>query len=227
MYNQTVPDASLIACPDCDLLQRRPELAPGESARCPRCNEELRRRQPDSLHKPLALTITAALLYLIVNAVPILGLSVVGRHAYTTVIGGAEHLWNTGTPGLQIVAVLVFFTVVLAPGLQIGMMLAILLGAHRPHPRRWVGKLLRYYPTTATWSMFEVMILGVMVALIKIADYAQVLPGLGLYALGVLIFIIAAIESSFDPTAVWERVTWAGNAEARAQIAERQPQVRS
>lgn len=225
MYNQSLPDKSLVACPDCDLLQRLPVLAPGESACCPRCNMELQRGQPDSLHKPLALTITAALLYLIANVDPILGLSVVGRQAHTTIIGGAEHLWNTGTPGLQIVAVLVFFTVVLAPGLQIGIMLAILLGAHRPQPQRWVGKLLRYYPTTATWSMFEVMILGVLVALIKIADYAQVLPGLGLYALGVLIFVIAAIESSFDPTAVWERVAWAAKADARAAITERQPQV--
>lgn len=227
MYNQTLPDKSLIACPDCDLLQRLPELAPGESARCPRCNMELQRGQPDSLHKPLALTITAALLYLIVNVDPILGLSVVGRQAYTTVFGGAEHLWNTGTPGLQLVAMLVFFSVVLAPGLQIGIMLVILLGAHRPQPRRWVGKLLRYYPTSATWSMLEVMILGVMVALIKIADYAQVLPGVGLYALGVLIFVIAAIEASFDPTEVWERLVWAEKAEPQTAAANQMQQVSS
>jgi len=50
------------------------------------------------------------------------------------------------------------------------------------------------------------------VALVKIADYAKVIPGLALFALGVLIFLIAAIESSFDPRAVWERVEWAETA---------------
>ncbi|HVC29490.1 MAG TPA: hypothetical protein VNF48_08110 [Gammaproteobacteria bacterium] len=64
MYNQTLPGASLIACPGCNLLQRLPELIPGESARCPRCNMELQLRKPDSIHKPLALNIRLAARYL-------------------------------------------------------------------------------------------------------------------------------------------------------------------
>jgi len=218
MYNQTLSDASLIGCPHCDLLQRLPELAPGESARCPRCNEELWRRHEHSLDRPLALTIAAALLYIVANAVPMLGLTVVGREAYTTVFGGAAHLWAAGWEG---VAVLVFFTAVLAPGLQIGFMLAVLIGAYREQPPRWVGILLRYYFIVTTWSMIEVMILGVLVALIKIAEYAHVIPGLALFVLGALIFLIAAMEASFDPREVWARVAWAETAERRRGAAGR------
>ena len=206
MYNQPLPDASLIGCPHCDLLQRLPAVAPGESARCPRCDEELWRRHAHSLDRPLALTIAAALLYIVANSVPMLGLKVVGREASTTVFGGASHLW---TAGWESVAVLVLFTAVVAPGLQIGFMLAILIGARRDRPPKWVGRLLRHYPTAATWSMIEVMILGVLVALIKIADYARVIPGVALFVLGALIFLIAAIEASFDPREVWDRVEWA------------------
>jgi paraquat-inducible protein A len=213
MYNQTLSDASLIGCPHCDLLQRLPALAPGESARCPRCNEELWRRHEHSLDRPLALTIAAALLYVVANTVPMLGLTVAGREAFTTVFGGAAHLWNAGWGS---VAALVLFTAVVAPGLQIGLMLAILIGAHRDRPPKWVGTLLRYYPNISTWSMYEVMILGVLVALIKIAELAKVIPGLALFALGALIFLIAAIEASFDPREVWERVEW-------AETAARQP----
>jgi len=209
MYNQTLSDSSLIGCPHCDLLQRLPVLSPGESARCPRCDEELWRRHEDSLHRPLALTIAAALLYIVANTVPMLGLTVVGREAFTTVFGGAKHLWNAGWGS---VAVLVLFTAVVAPGLQIGLMLAILIGARFERPPKWVGMLLRYYPIISTWSMIEVMILGVLVALIKIADYAKVIPGLALFVLGALIFLIAAIEASFDPREVWERVDWAETA---------------
>ncbi len=96
-----------------------------------------------------------------------LGLTIVGREASTTVIGGAEHLWQDGQ---KIVGALVLFTAVIAPALQIGFMLAITLGAHRERPRKWVGTLLRHHPTTRLWSMIEVMLLGVLVALIKIAD---------------------------------------------------------
>ena len=126
MYNEPIADTSFVACPHCDLLQRLPELAPGASARCPRCDKELWRRREDSLNRTLALTLGAALLYIVANSVPMLGLTIVGRAASTTVIGGAEHLWQNGQ---QMVAVLVLLTAVIAPALQIGFMLAIVLGS--------------------------------------------------------------------------------------------------
>jgi paraquat-inducible protein A len=199
-------DPSLVACPHCDLLQRLPALEPGGSARCPRCDQELWRRREDSLNRTLALALAAAVLYVIANVVPMLGLTAVGHEASTTVFGGARQLWDDGR---EIVAVLVFLTAVVAPALQIGFVLAIVLAAHRARPPKWVGTLLRHHPVTRTWSMIEVMMLGVLVALIKIADYATVIPGLALFALGGLIFLLAAIQASFDPREVWERVEWA------------------
>jgi paraquat-inducible protein A len=218
VYNEPIADTSLIACPHCDLLQRLPELAPGASARCPRCDKELWRHREDSINRTLALTLAAAALYVIANSVPMLGLTIVGREASTTVLGGAEHLWKDGP---QIVAVLVLFTAVIAPALQIGFMLAIVLGAHRERPPRWVGTLLRHHPTTRTWSMIEVMMLGVLVALIKIADYATVIPGLALFTLGVLIFLLAGMQASFDPREVWESIEWADAGARRAGVGDR------
>ena len=209
MYNEPIADSFLVACPHCDLLQRLPDLAPSASARCPRCDRELWRRREDSLDRTLALTIAAAMLLVVANAVPMLGLSAVGRQSFTTVFGGAVQLWNDGR---ELVAGLVLFTAVIAPALQVGFMLAIVLGAQRERAPRWVGTLLRLHPTTSTWSMIEVMMLGVLVALIKIADYAKVIPGLALFVLGALIFLLAAIQAIFDPREVWSRVEWAAGA---------------
>jgi len=206
VYNRPLSDPTLFACPDCDLLQCLPDLAPGASARCPRCDRELWRRRQDSLERTLALSVAGAVLYIIANTLPMLGLTAVGHQAFTTVLGGAQQLWHDGR---EIVAVLVLFTVVVAPALQIGFMLAITLGARREPAPRWVGTLLRYHPTTGTWSMIEVMLLGVLVALIKIAELATVIPGLALFALGALVFVIAAMQASFDPHEVWSRVEWA------------------
>ena len=127
-YNQPITDLDFVACPHCDLLQRLPELAPGASARCPRCDKELWRHREDSLNRTFALTLAAAVLYVVANSVPMLGLTIVGREASTTVIGGAEHLWQDGQ---EMVAALVLFTAVIAPALQIGLMLAIVVGALR------------------------------------------------------------------------------------------------
>jgi paraquat-inducible protein A len=206
VYNRPVVDESLRVCSHCDLLQHLPDLPPGGSARCPRCNKELWRRRDDSLNRTLAFALAAAVLYLIANAVPMLGLTIVGRAASTTVLGGVQTLWQDGE---GVVAGLVMFTVVIAPALQIALMLAIVLGAMRTSAPRWVGILMRYHPTTRTWSMIEVMMLGVLIALVKIADYATVIPGTALFMLGALVFVLAAMQASFDPREVWEKIEWA------------------
>ena len=218
MYNRPLTDRSLVACRHCDLLQRLPDLAPGASERCPRCDHELWRHRVDSLNRTLALTLAAALLYVIAQSMPMLGLTVVGRAAFTTVLGGAQQLWADGR---ETVAALVFLTAVVAPALQIGFMLAIAIAAHRERAPRWVAVLLRHHPTTRTWSMIEVMLLGVLVALIKIADYATVIPGVALFVLGALVFLLAAIQANFDPREVWETIEWADEPMRQAATQDR------
>ena len=215
VYNQPLADTFLIACPHCDLLQRLPNLVSASSAHCPRCDEELWRRHEDSLNRTLALATAATVLYLIANAVPMLGLTIVGRGASTTVIRGALNLWQNGQ---KAVALLVLFTAVVAPALQIIATLTIAMGARSARAPRWVGTLLRHHGMTQTWSMIEVMMLGVLVALVKIADYATVIPGTALFVLGALIVVLAAMQASFEPGEVWRKIEWINAPSARATI---------
>ena len=200
-----VPE-NIIACPDCDLLQRIPPLPPGWKARCPRCGKVVAASKPDSLNRTLALTVSAAIAYIVANLMPLMGLSAVGRTSSTTIIGGAQQMWDQGG---KITAMLVGFCVVLAPAVQIGFMLALLLAARRVPAPSWTGELLRWSDFHQPWAMVEVMMLGVLVALVKIADLATVIPGVGLFSLGALIFLLAAMTAVFDPEKIWERVRWA------------------
>lgn len=213
--NQPLPDASLVACPNCDLVQRLPEIEPGHIARCPRCETDLRRRRKDSLDRTLALAFAAAVLLVIANVEPMLGLTAVGRESFTTVFGGAELLWEHGE---EIVAALIFFAAIFAPALQISLLLTVLLGARCERPPAWVGSMLRHVPFTRLWSMIEVMLLGVFVALTKIAEYATPILGHALYALCALVVLFAAMQSIFDPREIWERVEW-NNGEAQRKTA--------
>jgi len=222
MHNQPLADASLVACPHCDLLQRLPEIAPGASARCPRCDKELWRRREDSLNRTLALSLAALVLFVIANTVPMLGLTAVGHAASTTVVGGAQQLWHDGQ---EIVAVLVLFAAVVSPGLQIGLMLTIVIAARREQPPAWAGMLLRHLPFARNWSMIEVMLIGVLVALTKIADYARVIPGVALFALFALVFLLAAMQSCFDPREVWNRVRWADMPDRRPVAGQQMAEV--
>jgi len=198
--------ASLVACPDCDLLQQLPSLAPGETARCTRCGAVLWRRPADSPAATLALVLAVGILLLIANTVPMLGLSIAGNTTLTTVIGGVLEMWREGR---QETALLVLFAAVLAPALEVVLVLVVLFAVRQPPAPHWVGACLRAYERIREWSMIEIMLLGVLVALIKIAELAAVIPGLALFVLGALVFLRAAMAAAFDPRAAWERIVWA------------------
>jgi len=194
-----------LACPDCDLLQTVPELPAGGKASCARCGRTLATGTADPIGRPLALTIAALLLLIIANVDPLIGLSAVGRHASTTIIGGAYQMWIEGE---RATAIVVGFCAVVAPAGYILFMLAVLVGAGRTPVPAWAGELLRWAEAMRPWSMVEVMMLGILVTLIKIADLAKVEPGMGMVAVGVLMLLIPAIEVSFDPDAIWHQVLW-------------------
>src|SRR5262245_33766888 len=195
-----------IACPECDLLQRLPVLPPGSKARCPRCGLVVATRTTDPLDRPLALTLTALLVLIVANTAPLMGLSAVGRSASTTIVGGAYHMW---VEGQEVTAVIVAFCAVIAPAAYLLFLLTVLLAVRRPPAPQWVGEMLRWADSMRPWSMNEVMLLGILVALIKIAELATVEAGIGLYAVGALVFLFPAIMVTFDPEEVWRRVEWA------------------
>ncbi|MCM8611940.1 paraquat-inducible protein A [Accumulibacter sp.] len=199
-------EETLLACPDCDLLQRLPPLPPHHAASCARCQAPLCRHKPDSLERTLALALAAAILLLIANVVPMLGLSVAGREAFTTVLGGVVEMWREGS---QVVAMLVLFAAVIAPALEIVCLLLVVLAVRHPPAPHWVATLLHGYEFVREWSMIEIMLLGVLVALIKIAELATVIPGLALFVLGSLVFLLAAMAAAFDPRVAWQRIEWA------------------
>ena len=64
--------------------------------------------------------------------------------------------------------------------------------------------------------MNEVMILGILVALIKIAELATVVPGIAMYAIGALVVLFAAIMFTADPHEAWKRIEWADAQQAPA-----------
>jgi paraquat-inducible protein A len=206
----TTSAAEIVACPGCDLLQRVPPLASNTRARCRRCGEPLGTSASDSQERPLALAVAAAIALVVANTAPLMGLRVQGREASTTLIGGAYQMWLQGQ---QITAIVVAICAVIAPAIYIAFILIVLLAMRRPRVPRWVAELLRWAGLIRPWSMNEVMMLGVLVALTKIAQLATVVPGLGMYAVFVLIMLLAAIMTTFDPSEVWRRVQWADDAQ--------------
>ncbi|QSN63591.1 paraquat-inducible protein A [Caballeronia sp. M1242] len=207
----TLPSASaasrgarpLIACHECDLIQRENPVPPGGALTCCRCGAVLYRRRRKGFDRALAYALTACVLWIISNAFPIVGLSVSGSLVQTTLMGAARVLYRDGMWPL---AGLVFFTTVLMPGLQALGMVWLLLPLHlnrRPWRAYAVFRLLR---VAREWGMTEVLMLGLLVAVVKLAHIASVVTGPALWSLAALMLLLVAASSAFDERAMWARI---------------------
>ncbi len=194
-----------IACPDCDLLQQVPPLTPGGKAACVRCGRVVAKELGGARDRALPLAVTAAVALLVANTYPLMELHVVGRFSSTTIAGGAYEMW---TQGQRLTSVLVAFCALIAPVGYLSFVITLLVTARRSSMPRWSGEMLRWLGHLEVWSMLEVVMLGILVALVKIAQLATVNPGIGMYAFGATILLIPAIAVNLDRREMWRRVEW-------------------
>lgn len=202
LHLATMSSEDLIACHECDLLQRSIALAPGAGIRCARCGATLARRPRHGFDRSLPLFLAAAILLVLANAFPIVTLKLQGDATDATLLGAARMMFDEHRPE---VALLVLVTGALAPAMQIGAAL-YLLGALRMRrlPRGFAGAF-RLFRQSAPWAMVEVFALGVLVSMVKLAHVATIVPGVALWSFGVLMIVLAAAVNSVDPRDIWAR----------------------
>lgn len=194
------PTLLMVVCPDCDLLQRRVELPPGARARCARCDALLYRSRPSGLQIQTALNLAAMLVFLIANAFPIVTLKAQGARTATTLFGTALALWQQD---MEPVALLVVFTAILVPALELASLACLLWPLVLGRVPKGFVRLLVLLQRVHPWSMAEVFLMGVLVALVKLAHLADVAPGVGLWSFCSLIVLLALNAGYFDSQSLW------------------------
>ncbi|MEO8302923.1 MAG: paraquat-inducible protein A [Betaproteobacteria bacterium] len=195
--------ALLVACHECDLLQREPDLPQGGKALCSRCGATLYVRRRDTIDRTLALVFAAAVLFAIGNAFPVVTMEIQGQRTEALVWQGAWRLYKDGEP---LVGGIVFLTAFVFPLVQIVGMLSILLPLRLGLTPRYLVPAFRTVEESRPWSMVEVFMLGVLVSLVKLSHMATVVPGVGMWAFFALIIVLASATSVLDPREVWDRL---------------------
>lgn len=178
--------AHLTHCHACGLLQRLPPVPTRGRAECARCGSPLRQDRPGNLDPSLALTLAGLVLFIVANTFPFLSLQMQGQTTATTLFTGVAQLYAQGQWPL---AAVVGFTSILAPGLQLLLLLAVLVPLRLGLVPLVLAGLFRHVRSLAPWGMMDVFLLGILVAVVKMAEMATIVPGTALFAFVILILV--------------------------------------
>ncbi|MBW2312736.1 MAG: paraquat-inducible protein A [Deltaproteobacteria bacterium] len=199
----TASAAGLMGCHACGMVVRKRHAKPGQSLRCPRCEAPVHARKPDSLQRTTALLFTAAVLYIPANLFPIMTVISFGQGQADTILSGVIHLAHGGMISL---ALLVFFASVLVPVLKLSGLTFLLLSVHlrwqwRPRDRTLLYRIIE---SVGRWSMIDIFMISILVALVKLGNVATIETGLGATCFGAVVVITMFASMSFDPRLIWD-----------------------
>ncbi|VVM83534.1 hypothetical protein PS623_02385 [Pseudomonas fluorescens] len=195
-----LPLDDLIACHECDLLLRKPPLQHNEKALCPRCGYELYAHRHNVVNRSLALVLAALLLYIPANFLPIMQLHLLGQTSDDTVWSGVLGLYNSQ---MHLIAVVVFLCSMAIPLLKLLCQLAVLLSIRLDIGRSYGLLIYRMYHHLREWGMLEVYFMGVLVAMVKLLDLAQLNIGIGLVCFISLLLVQVWLEVVMSPHQIW------------------------
>jgi paraquat-inducible protein A len=182
-------------------MQILPAMPPGARAVCRRCDAVLRHTRRDPLSLPLALNISALILFGLGATLSLMSVSTAGQERIAGLLSGPREMEQYG---LWEISLVVLVTTVAAPLARVLCMLAVLIGLRLKRPPSDLREIYAWVEHLRPWSMVEIYLLGLFVAYVRLSGMATVDLGPAIYALGGLMVIMVLADHMLDEQAVWE-----------------------
>jgi paraquat-inducible protein A len=202
--NEAAPTArkyGLMACHSCALLSKP---APGaHAAWCPRCGDVLHWRKPDSVSRTWAFLAAAVILYVPANVLPVMKTSSLFGAQNDTIMSGVVYLWVSGSWPL---AVIVFIASVVVPMAKIFALAFLnasvqLRSVWQPQQRT---RLYRLVELVGRWSMLDIYVIAILVALVQLKAIATIQAGPAAIAFAAVVVLTMVAAMTFDPRLIWD-----------------------
>lgn len=199
----TAAQAGLIACHGCGLLCRRPPDDPARRMNCPRCGGTLHLRKPDSLARTWALLVAALVFYIPANVLPVTHTTRLGSTHSDTILSGVYYFMTSGS---WHIALIIFVASIVVPALKITALSFLLISVRRRSDWRPEERTRLFHMTelVGRWSMVDVYVVTVMVALLKLGALATIEAGWGVVFFGAVVVLTMFAANSFDPRLIWD-----------------------
>jgi paraquat-inducible protein A len=201
----TAAAASLARCPGCEKLHPLADAPREGDWRCWLCGATIFLRRPGSLSRTWALLLSAALLYVPANLLPVMTVSRLGDRESDTIMSGIVALFEAGW---YPVAILIFFASIMVPGLKIVGLTILLVSVQRrsranPRQRTVMYRAIEY---VGRWSMLDMFTTSLLVALVQLGEVATIQAGLGATCFGSVVILTMLAAASFDSRILWDRI---------------------
>ena len=195
---------SVHPCETCGLSQRIESLAAGSVAECIRCGTPIVRQPLGGIEVTAALTLAALVLYVPANIFPIMAMSMYGTYTEATVWDGVVQLMSHGE---YFIGIVVFLASIVVPLLKLLGLFFLVITVKWGHGRRFRGRtrIYKFIEYIGPWAMLDVFLIAILVALVKMGEIGQMIPGPGLIAFTAVVVLTILASQSFDPKLIWNK----------------------
>lgn len=201
----TARQLGLASCHDCHLLTRMPKLTGRQAAYCPRCRGELHQRKPNSIARTWALVIAAMIFYVPANLLPMTITTTFGSTQIDTIMSGVIYFIYDGSWGIGLV---VFTASIFVPFMKFIILIYLLLSVQfksivRARDRT---RLHRLADAVGRWSMVDIYVVTIVVALVKLGIIANIEAGPAAIYFASVVVITMIAAKCFDSRLIWDVV---------------------
>jgi paraquat-inducible protein A len=201
MIGTTAASRGLLVCHTCGLLSRSNRHA--HAAWCPRCDAHLHFRKPDSVSRTWAYLSAAVILYIPSNVLPVMETSSLFGAQKDTILSGVVYLWRSGAWPL---AAIVFVASIMVPLLKITALAFLTLTVQLRWQRqaRSRARLYRMVELVGRWSMLDIYVIAILVALVQLKALATIKAGPAAFAFAAVVVLTMLAAINFDPRLMWD-----------------------
>jgi paraquat-inducible protein A len=170
---------------------------------CPRCNSEVHSRIPNSIQQTWALVLASIVFYIPANLLPMMYVNTFAGVESDTIISGVIYFVKTGS---YLIAFVIFVASIIVPMIKLFILIYLLISVQKRSTLRQ-GERIRLYRLTeiiGRWSMVDVYVVAIMVALVHFGGLTEIKPGAGanFFLLVVVVTMFAAMR--FDSRLIWD-----------------------
>ncbi|MDY7568061.1 paraquat-inducible protein A [Pseudomonas sp. RTC3] len=194
-------DAGILICAECHELNKAdPD---NDNLTCTRCGAQVHPRRPDSMKRTWALLVTAAILYIPANMLPIMTVSSLGQGDPSTIMSGVIQLMQHG---MYPIAIVVFVASILVPTFKLIGLGLLLFSVQRRQPLSAQQRIImyRFIEFIGRWSMLDIFVIAILVAVVNFGRIASVEANLGAVAFASVVILTMLAAVTFDPRLIWD-----------------------